>query len=140
MTLRYRDDVMDNVWSNFFGGDRFVDRFSPIYDVVETDNSYTLSFELPGIEEEKVSVEIKDRELILEVKDEELKDVSEKDNEDKVTYHVRSRRAKSFKKIFRLPEDVNPEEVTANMKNGVLDVTVNKKEEVQPKRVEVKIN
>ena len=137
MTLRYRDDAIDNVWNNFFGGDRVIDKFSPIYDVVETNEGYTLSFEIPGVEEDKISLEVKDRELILEVKDEEIKNANE---DDKDIYHVRNRKSKAFKKIFRLPDDVNSDDVTANMKNGVLTLVINKREEVQPKRIEVKIN
>ena len=138
MTLRYRDEVMDNVWNNFFGGDQVAQKFSPTYDVIESENSYALSFEIPGVEEDSIDIEVKDRELVLEVKDEALKDTENKENSDK--YLVRNRKYKTFKKVFKLPEDVNPEEVTAIMKSGLLTLTINKKEQVQPKKIIVNIN
>lgn len=138
MTLRYRDEVMDNVWNNFFGGDQVTQKFSPTYDVIENDSSYALSFEIPGTPEDSINIEVKDRELVLEVKDETLKKSSDEETSDK--YLVRNRKLKAFKKVFKLPEDVNPEEVTADMKSGVLTLTINKKEQVQPKKIKVNIN
>ncbi len=137
MTLRYRDEVMDNVWNNFFGGDQVTQKFSPTYDVIESDSSYALSFEIPGIPEDSINIEVKDRELVLEIKDETLKKSADEENSDK--YLVRNRKAKAFKKVFKLPEDVNSEEVTANMNSGVLTLTINKKEQVQPKKIKVNL-
>ncbi|MBN2617913.1 MAG: Hsp20/alpha crystallin family protein [Spirochaetales bacterium] len=131
MTLRYRDDVMDNVWNNFFGASS-VERFSPVYDVVESNLNYVLSFELPGVEEDIISIEVKDRELTLEVKEPELKNEAE-DNKDK--FLVKNRRSKNFRKVFRLPEDVNPDAVVANINSGVLTLTIDKREQVQPKKI-----
>lgn len=143
MTLRYRDDVMDNVWNNFFGGDRVIAKYDPAYDVIEKADSYTLAFEVPGVTEDKVNIEVKDRELRLEVKDEALKVADSDDKKEEVkedTYHVRNRRSKSFTKLFSLPKDANPEAVAAAMKDGVLTLTIGKREEVQPKKIQVNVN
>ncbi len=136
MTLRYRDDVMDNVWNSFFGTDRVVEKFLPAYDVVEKANIYELTFELPGVDEEKINLEVNNRELTLEVKDQDTK--NEEENSDK--YHIRNRKAKNFKKVFKLPDDINTDDVTAAMKNGILTITIGKREEVLPKKIQVNIN
>jgi HSP20 family protein len=139
MTLRYRDEVMDNVWKNFFNDSR-VESFSPVYDVVERESGYELSFEMPGIEEDDISIEVKDRNLTLEVKRAEVdKKVDEKEVKESVKefYLMKSRKPKFFKKAFNLPEDVDSEAVTAGMKLGILTLNIGKKEQVQPKRITI---
>ncbi len=44
----------------------------------------------------------------------------------------------AFKRTLALPEDVNPDEVDASYQNGVLHIVVQRKEEVQPRKIEVK--
>ena len=63
-----------------------------------------------------------------------------KPSKSSIRKRLEKKKKQAFKKVFRLPEDVNPEEVTANMKSGVLTLTINKKEKVQPKKIRVNIN
>ncbi len=133
MTLRYRDDVMNNVWNNFFNGDR-VERFTPVYDVIETEKEYNLVFELPGIGEDLIGIEVKDNILNLEVKNPE-----KSEDEKELQYLVKNRKEKVFTKGFKLPADADSEGIDAKMKDGLLTLTINKREEMKPKKITINI-
>lgn len=130
MTLVRRDSSLDRVWDDFFFGNGV--HTSPNYDVVETDEDYRLTFELPGVFEDRISLENKGRILTVEVKKEDIKDKNE------VKYLVRNRRDYTFKRSFKLPEDVDTNSVEAEFKNGLLTVEVKKREEVKPKKITFK--
>lgn len=121
---------LDRVFNDFFYGGRT--EYTPVYDAVENDNHYVLTFELPGISEDSINLEVKDRLLKISVKKE---DSTKQDN---VKYLVRNRNSIEFEKSFKLPDDVNNEEVTANLNNGLLTLTINKREEAQPKKINIK--
>lgn len=127
MTLVRRNTNLDRAMEEFFGAPRVSRDIN--YDVLESEGSYTLIFEVPGIEEDKINLEVKDRILTLDVKD-------DKKSED-IKYLVRNRRDLTAKKSFKLPEDVDSEKVSAQYRNGLLTVEVEKREEVKPKKIEI---
>ncbi|MEQ8859984.1 MAG: Hsp20/alpha crystallin family protein [Pseudomonadales bacterium] len=53
------------------------------------------------------------------------------------TYYRRERFTGSFQRVLTLPEDVDPDKVTASYRDGVLHVRVGRREEVKPRRIEV---
>lgn len=53
-------------------------------------------------------------------------------------YYRKERRSGAFHRVIALPEDVDPDRVTASYRDGVLRITVARREAVQPKRIEVK--
>ena len=55
-------------------------------------------------------------------------------------WHRRERGYGKFNRVIELPGDVDSERVSAEFKNGVLKVTLPKREEVKPRRIEVKVN
>ena len=57
--------------------------------------------------------------------------------DDKATVHIGERFDGRFRRVVSLPEDVDPNGVTAQYRNGVLHVTVNRKEAAQPRRITV---
>lgn len=108
--------------------------WSPKVDIYETDNSYVLNAELPGLTKEEINIDLNDNTLTLK---------GEKKFEEKVEKesYVRVERSYgNFARSFVLSEDVNPEGITANYKEGVLEVTLPKKEEAKPKEIKVEIN
>jgi HSP20 family protein len=108
--------------------------WNPSVDVYETDNSYVLKADLPGIKKEDINLDVNNNTLTIKG-DKIFEEKVEKDN-----YLRIERRYGSFSRSFTLSEKVDKENITANYKNGVLEVTLPKKEEAKPKEIKVEVN
>jgi HSP20 family protein len=106
----------------------------PAVDVYETEGSYVLKAELPGVSKEDIKIDVNNNALTIkgEKKFEEKK---EKDN-----YMRVERRYGSFTRTFALSDKVDSGNIKAAFKDGVLEVTLPKKEEAKPKEIKVEIN
>lgn len=131
---------IDSLFNDFLGGDTAHTMYQTAYatpkvDVKEEEGSYSLEMELPGRSENDVNIELdKDMLTISSKKEEKKEDKKEKKTE---KYILRERRCSSFSRRFTLPSDVNPEEITANFKNGVLTINMQKKAIEAPKRIAI---
>jgi HSP20 family protein len=105
--------------------------FVPDVDVQETPVAYVFKADLPGMKEKDVEVSVTGNRLTLSGKREEEK------REDKTNYHTWERSYGSFARSFTLPMGTDGDRVLADLKDGVLTVTVPKKAEVQPKKIAV---
>jgi HSP20 family protein len=103
----------------------------PAVDVWETDNELVLSFDLPGIPEDKITVELDDSVLTVSGERERAQEHS---NE---RFYRFERRFGSFSRSVTLPAGVTENDISANYKDGVLEVRVPKPEEQKPKRIQV---
>ena len=100
-------------------------------DVKETDKAIEVHAELPGVDEKDVQLELADN--VLTIKGEKR---SEHGAGDGQRWH--ESRHGSFERAFRLGEPLDAERISAELKNGVLTVTMPKAEEAKPRRIEVK--
>ena len=107
--------------------------FSPSLDIKEEENSYHISFEVPGIAKEDVEISLKDHELV--VKGEKKREAKE----DKDGYSWVERSYGSFQRTVRLPEDAKGDQVEARLENGILEITLPKSEQRQ-ERKQITIN
>ena len=107
---------------------------TPRVDVKEEDNAYTLEMELPGRTEKDVDIELDHDNLTIASKTEETKE-EKKDKKSK--YILKERRSSSFERRFTLPADVDTETITANFKNGILTINMQKKAIAAPKRIAI---
>jgi HSP20 family protein len=103
----------------------------PAVDVWETEDSLVYAFDLPGIPEDKISVEFDDGALIVSGERERTKESSEQN------YYRFERRFGSFSRTVGLPQGVGEESISAEYKHGVLEVTVKKPEQPKPRRIEI---
>lgn len=106
----------------------------PAVDLVEKENAYELTAELPGMDESNIEVKLSNGELRIKGEKEEAKEGKEKD------YYVAERRYGSFERHFRLPDGVDRDKVEASFKKGVLTVVLPKSPETRKaeKKVTVK--
>ncbi len=106
---------------------------TPRMDVTETDKSYLIKADLPGLNKEDVHVHMQDDMLTI---DGERK---EENVEETATRHLVERSYGRFSRSFRLPNDANPNECAATMENGVLQVNISKRESAETGRKRINI-
>lgn len=110
----------------------------PAVDVREEENSYIIEAELPGYCEKDVNVHVDKHVLKISslVKAEKEEKNEEQEN---LSYLVRERSCQSFERSFTLPEGVDEDKITGELKNGLLTIVVPKVADKQPKKIDVKI-
>lgn len=119
----------DSFFNDFFESSS--DRFPPV-DVFETDNAYVIEAEVPGYKEDDIKIFCKNRVLTIS------SDAVTKERENGFITEEIS--LPSFQRSFQLPDDADEDMVSASSENGILSITISKKEKKEPKRIEVKIN
>lgn len=105
----------------------------PSIELSENEKRIVIRAEIPGVNPDDIDVTISGRVLTISGEKQEL---SEKDATS--IYHS-ERRFGSFRRVIQLPTSVNTESVTATHRNGVVEIGLDKKQEVVPKRIPVEI-
>lgn len=106
--------------------------FSPSLDVVEGDDDFVVSVDLPGVSEKDIDITVANN--VLTIRGEK-----KGENEEKGTYYRKETWSGSFQRTISLPNTVDADKVDANMKNGVLSVRLPKREEAKPKRISINV-
>ncbi|KAJ0740900.1 putative small heat shock protein HSP20 [Helianthus annuus] len=106
-------------------------------DWMETPEAHVFKADLPGLKKEEVKVELQE-DKILKISGERSREKEEKNDR----WHRVERSSGKFLRRFRLPENAKVDEVKAQMENGVLTVTVPKKEVKKPevKAIDISAN
>lgn len=99
----------------------------PAVNIQETDNEILLDVALPGVEKEDVKINLDQNLLTISSQKEKTEE------EVKKNFHKREFSYESFKRSFRIPKSVDTDAIVANYVNGVLKLTLPKKEEAKPK-------
>jgi HSP20 family protein len=103
----------------------------PAVDAWETENELVYAFDLPGIPEEKIAVEFDDGSLTVSG---ERERVDETKND---RFYRFERRFGSFSRTVGLPQGVTDDDVSADYRDGVLEIKVKKPETPKPRRIQV---
>ncbi len=135
--LRSLQDEMNRLFMTNFSRpeDRELARgaWSPNVDIFENKDHLVLEAELPGLKPEDVNVSIENNVLTIHGE----RRFEKKDDGD--NFHRVERAYGSFTRSFTLPPTVSSENVNAMFDNGVLRLTLAKREEAKPRRIEIKV-
>lgn len=130
---RLFDDFGTEFWRSPFRRELDVG-LAPAVDIVEKDNAYEVTADLPGFDEKNIEVKLQNDSLSIKGERKSEKEEKKKD------YHLTEREFGSFERRFTLPAGVDADKIEASLKKGVLTVTLPKKPEAQKpaKKIEVK--
>jgi HSP20 family protein len=131
---RELDPLFGRLLENFWGEGDGV-QWDPVrLEVEETDESFVIRAEIPGVDPKDIDVQLAGDVLVLSgEKRTEQRNAGE-------AYTYSERRYGSFRRAVRLSMPVDPESVKAEHRNGVVTVTLEKSAAVRPKRIAIKSN
>jgi HSP20 family protein len=108
--------------------------WAPPVDIYENGDNLVLKAELPGVNPDEVEIRVEDNTLYLKGERRFEKEVKEQ------SYHRVERTYGTFTRTFSLPNSVDADKVAANYKDGVLTLTMPKKEEAKPKTIKINVS
>tara|TARA_R110000751_G_scaffold100607_1_gene194574 strand:+ start:127 stop:504 length:378 start_codon:yes stop_codon:yes gene_type:complete len=106
-SLTFVDDILDNFWGSYH----------TTIEATEEDDKYYFELELPGFDKKEIDVSIRDGEL-------------------KVSACNKKEKRERSKRII-LPKDINPDTISAELKNGMLKISIEKQVKESVKRIKV---
>ncbi|MBN1265661.1 MAG: Hsp20/alpha crystallin family protein [Anaerolineales bacterium] len=133
--VRRMHDSLDRMFDRALMGTSLSENLSfgsmPI-DLYETDNDVIVKAAAPGIKPEELNITITGGRLNIRG------EISEEHEDQQATYHLRERRFGSFNRSISLPASVDGDKAKADFENGILTLTIPKKEEAKPKTITIK--
>ncbi len=124
----------DKFFENFFDDEEEMDanlRMMAV-DLVENKDNYQIMADLPGFNKKDIDISINDNNLVIEANREEEKE------EKKKSYYRCERYSGSYKRTINLTEKCDDKNVEAKYENGVLEITIPKKEPEPAKMIDIK--
>jgi HSP20 family protein len=127
--LRLFSDTVNRLFS-----DAQVRPWSPAVDIFETENELVLKADVPDVDMKNIDIQIENGTLSLKG------ERKFENDEQKKGFHRVERSYGTFARYFTLPDTVEAEKVKADYKNGVLTVTLPKKEVAKPRQIKIEVN
>ncbi len=136
---------MNRMFNNSFwrgqGGSNMLgqmNHFDPTADIQETKEGYEVKMDVPGMDKADMNIQVKDHQLIVSGEKKTDQEVNNTNNK----FYRRERSFGSFNRVMTLPEDANPEKVSAAYEKGILTVKIGKldsrKNDQAMKKIEIK--
>jgi HSP20 family protein len=114
------------------GNGRTTQNWVPALDVWETPGEVVYAFDLPGIPEDAITIEVKDETLTVSAERHKTQETDENG------FYRFERRYGTFARAVGLPQGFDQDQIAARYENGVLEVRVPKPEEQKPRKIELK--
>lgn len=131
-------NLMENLWQRTFDLDtrnasESRSQWLPAIDIREEEDKFLISADLPGVDPKNIDISLENNVLTLKGKREEVHE------EKKGSFYRMERMQGQFYRQFTLPTAVDSKHIIAKSKQGVLEVTIPKKEKTEIKKIEVKV-
>lgn len=131
---RRMDSLFDDFFGDLFDGSQtdLARGWNPKVDIFEEDDQFVVKAELPGVQKDKIAIDINGRVLTVKGERASENEVKEKN------YYRRECAYGTFQRSFTLPNETDSEQIKAEYKDGVLRVSIPKPEARQPKKITVR--
>lgn len=126
------DKLIGDIFGRGLYNDSTESQFIPNVDIIESDKNYEISVSLPGVEKNDIKVDVEKNVLTISGS-RNLKTEDETRKYKSIETHFGS-----FKRSFKLPEDVNTDDIKAEYKNGILNLEI-PKNEITKKSISIKV-
>jgi HSP20 family protein len=131
-------ELFDRFQERFFGGERSrsvwgTDRWAPAIEIRQENGALIVKADLPGIDPKEVTISVVGNELRIEGERKREEKKEEKD------YFYQEVAYGKFARTIPLPEGVDVDKITANYKNGVLEITVPAPKQLESKKVRIEV-
>jgi HSP20 family protein len=114
--------------------DENASHFQPQLDITEDDKAYALHLEIPGMDADDVTIEVRNNFLVIKGEK-----ATENESEDQ-SWHRRERSFGSFQRTLEMPAGIDEDEIAADFNNGVLKITLPKSETLQQDIKKIAVN
>lgn len=104
----------------------------PLVDIYEDENQFVLKADMPGVKKENIDISLHDDKL-------EISGKINHNNEREETLKYREHRLYNYYRSFTVGNNIDSGKISANVENGVLTLTLPKKEEVKPRKIEIQV-
>lgn len=133
---RLRDEINRLFDADYFsdGGTLFDRELSPRVNIEDRDNEVEVTCELAGVKKDDLDISVAGN--LLTIRGEKKGSDEKKER----NYYRRETWEGSFQRSVALPDGVDPDNSKADMKNGVLTIRFPKREDVKPRKIDVKVD
>ena len=132
--IKRNDGLLPSMWDSFYHDDWFTlpntpksNTTTPAINIMENENDFIIELAVPGMKKDDFNIDIEKNLLTISAE-------KRTENENKDTTYTRKEFGYlAFERSFTLPETVDGDKINAKYTDGVLGITIPKKEEAKPK-------